>query len=90
MSTDPTFCREFSLKRVSKTIELMTAVSKLHDPQFELLLLRNCAGVGRLSYALRTCPSNSFVDAHVKFDLALLASLENIITTSGPGFGDWQ
>ena len=40
------FCRDFSMKRVSKAIELMTAVNKLHDPQCEFLLLRNCAGVG--------------------------------------------
>ena len=66
----------------------MAAVRKLHDPQYELLLLSYCAGVERLFYAMRTCPSDSFRDAQVQFDLALQSSLEKIITTSAPGFGD--
>ena len=37
------------------------------------------------SYALRTCPSDFFGDAHVQFDLALHASLEKIVTAF-----DWQ
>ena len=39
---------------------------------------------------MTTCPSNLFGDAQVQFDAALHASLEKIITASGPGFGDWQ
>ncbi|XP_057547326.1 uncharacterized protein LOC130825888 [Amaranthus tricolor] len=89
VSTDQSFCRGFSLKRVSKTIELMTTVSKLHDLQCELLLLRYCVGVGRLFYALRTCPSDWLGDTQVQFDLALCSSLEKIVTASEPGFGDW-
>ena len=77
------------MKRVSKTIELMAAVSKLHDPQCELLLC-NCTGVGRLSYVLRTCLSDLFGDAQIQFYLALRASLEKIVTALGLGFGDWQ
>ena len=46
--------------------------------------------VGRLFYAMRTCPPDSFRGAQVQFDLALRASLEKIVTASGPGFGDWQ
>ena len=68
----------------------MVAISKFRDPQCELLLLRNCAGVGRLFYALKTYPSGLFGDAQVQFDLALRASLERIVTAWGPGFGDWQ
>ena len=90
VSTDQSFCRGFSLKRVSKTIELMTTVSKLHDLQCELLLLRYCVGVGRLFYALRTCPSDWLGDAQVQFDLALRSSLEKIVTAFGSGFGEWQ
>ena len=76
------------MKRVSKTIELITSISKLHDPQCELFLLRNCAGVGRLSYVMRTCPSDLFGEAQVQFDAALRASLEKIVTASGPGYWD--
>ena len=32
VSTDQSFCRDFSLKRVSKTTNPMASVSKLHDP----------------------------------------------------------
>ncbi|GJR22592.1 hypothetical protein Tco_0971119 [Tanacetum coccineum] len=40
VSLDEGFCRDLALKRVSKTISLMEAIHKLHDPQCELLLLR--------------------------------------------------
>ena len=40
----------------------MKAVSKLHDPQCELLLFRNCAGVGSkvVKIAIRTVKSLNF------------------------------
>ncbi|GKC43673.1 hypothetical protein Tco_1061395, partial [Tanacetum coccineum] len=68
----------------------MEAVHKLHDPQCELLLFRNCARVAKLSYALRTCSPLSLLEAQVQFDQALRDSLEKVVTASGPGFGDWQ
>ena len=55
VSLDESFYRDFASKRVSKTICLIEAINKLNDPQCELFLLRNCAGVSKLSYALRTC-----------------------------------
>ena len=90
VSADLGFCRDLASKRVSKTISLMEAIHKLNDPQCELLLLRSCAGVAKLSYALRTCPPSSFWEAQAQFDQALRASLEKIVTAAGPGFGDWQ
>ena len=90
VSLDDSFCRDLASKRVSKTISLMEAISKLNDPQCELLLLRNCAGVSKLSYALRTCSPLYLSEAQAHFDQTLRASLEKIVTTSGPGFGDWQ
>jgi hypothetical protein len=90
VSLDDSFCRDLAAKRVSKTISLMEAISKLNDPQCELLLLRNCAGVSKLSYALRTCSPLYLSEAQAHFDQALRASLEKIVTSSGPGFGDWQ
>ncbi|GKC82101.1 hypothetical protein Tco_1137818 [Tanacetum coccineum] len=68
----------------------MEAIHKLHDPQCELLLLRNCVGVAKPSYALMTCSPVSLLKAQVEFDQALRNSLEKIVTASGPGFGDWQ
>ncbi|KAL5727948.1 hypothetical protein ACHQM5_001085 [Ranunculus cassubicifolius] len=90
VSTDLGFCSELSMKRVDKTISLMEAISKLDDPQCELLLLRNCAGVSRLYFSLRTCTPIAFEKAQVKFDDALRVSLERITTAAGPGFGSWQ
>ncbi|GJS12864.1 hypothetical protein Tco_0407336 [Tanacetum coccineum] len=68
----------------------MEAIHKLHDPLCELLLLRNCVGVAKLSYALMTCSPLSLLEAQVEFDQALRVFLEKIVTASGPGFGDWQ
>ena len=90
VSLDESLCWDLASKRVSKTISLMEAISKLNDPQCELLLLRNCAGVSKLSYALRTCSPLYLLEAQVHFDQTLRASLEKIVIASGPGFGDWQ
>ncbi|GKB89853.1 hypothetical protein Tco_0962125 [Tanacetum coccineum] len=90
VSLDLGFCRNLALKRVSKTISLMEAIYKLHDRQCELLLLHNCVGVAKLSYALMTCSPLSLLEAQVEFDQALRASLEKIVTALGPEFGDWQ
>ncbi|GKB22008.1 hypothetical protein Tco_0855931 [Tanacetum coccineum] len=90
VSLDEGFCRDLALKRVSKTISLMEAIHKLHDPQCELLLLLNCTRVAKVSYALRTCSPLYLLEAQVQFDHALRASLEKVVTASGPGFGDWQ
>ncbi|GJW24453.1 hypothetical protein Tco_0038264, partial [Tanacetum coccineum] len=76
--------------RVSKTIGLLDAVAKINDPQCELLLIRACAGVSKLYFAMRTCPPRVFESAQLSFDMALRSALEHIVTASGPGFGDWQ
>ncbi|KAL8132720.1 hypothetical protein AgCh_008265 [Apium graveolens] len=88
-SGDAGFYHDLSSQRVSKTITLMEAIHKLEDPQCELLL-RNCAGVAKLYYALRTCPPPFFGEAQTQFDQDLRISLERIVTGSGPGFWDWQ
>nr|GEV57602.1 hypothetical protein [Tanacetum cinerariifolium] len=66
------FCQDLALKRVSKTISLMEAFHKLHDPQCDLLILCNCVEVGKLSYALRTCSPMSLLVAQVQWRLATL------------------
>ncbi|KAL5713679.1 hypothetical protein ACHQM5_015733 [Ranunculus cassubicifolius] len=90
VSTDKDFREGLALKRVEKAISLMSAISKLDNPQCELLLLRSCAGVAKLSYALRTCDPDAFSAAQVRFDSALRCSLERIVTNEGSGFGEWQ
>ncbi|GJS10763.1 hypothetical protein Tco_0367559 [Tanacetum coccineum] len=76
--------------RVAKTIGLMDAIAKINDPQCELLLLRSCAGISRLYFTMRTCPSCVFESAQRSFNVALRSSLKRIVTASGLGFGDWQ
>ncbi|GKC57534.1 reverse transcriptase domain-containing protein [Tanacetum coccineum] len=89
-SVDFDFRNELVMKRMAKTIGLMEAISKINDPQCELLLLRSCMGISRLYFTMRTCPPRVFESAQRSFDVALRSSLECIVTASGPGFGDWQ
>ncbi|GJS87973.1 hypothetical protein Tco_0770609 [Tanacetum coccineum] len=90
VSVDFNFSGGLVLKRVAKSIELMDVVAKLNDPQCELLLLRACAGISKLYFAMRTCSPQVFERAQHSFDAALCSSLERIVTASGPGFGNWQ
>ncbi|GJV46926.1 putative reverse transcriptase domain-containing protein [Tanacetum coccineum] len=78
------------MKRVAKTIRLMDDIAKINDPQCELLLLRSCTGIFRLYFTIHTCPPRVFESAQRSFEVALRSSLERIVTTSGPGFGDWK
>ncbi|GJZ11706.1 ankyrin repeat-containing protein ITN1-like protein [Tanacetum coccineum] len=89
-SVDFDFSSELVMKRVAKTIELMDAVARINDPQYELLLLRACTGISKLYFAMRTCLPRVFESAQRSFDVALRSALERIVTASGPEFGDWQ
>ncbi|GJX35278.1 hypothetical protein Tco_0246835 [Tanacetum coccineum] len=89
-SVDFNFSSELVMKRVAKTIMLMDTISKINDPQCELLLLRACAGISKLYCAMRTCSPQVFKMAQHSFDAALRSALKHIVTASGPGFGDWQ
>ncbi|GKC48899.1 hypothetical protein Tco_1071644 [Tanacetum coccineum] len=89
-SVDFDFSSELVMKRVTKTIVLMDTIARINDPQCELLLLRACAGISKLYFAMRTCSLRVFEMAQRSFDAALRSALERIVTASGPGFGDWQ
>ncbi|GKA02835.1 hypothetical protein Tco_0675616 [Tanacetum coccineum] len=67
----------------------MDTVARINDPQCDLLLLRACAGISKLYFAMRTCSPWVFEMAQRSFDVAFRSALECIITTSRPGFGDW-
>ncbi|GKB00095.1 putative reverse transcriptase domain-containing protein [Tanacetum coccineum] len=71
VSVDVDFGSALVMKRVSKTIGLLNAVAKINDPQCELLLIRACAGVSKLYFAMRTCPPRVFEAAQLSFDMAL-------------------
>ncbi|GJT18909.1 reverse transcriptase domain-containing protein [Tanacetum coccineum] len=89
-SVDFDFSSELVMKRVTKTIVLMDTVARINDPQCELLLLRACAGISKLYFAMRTCSPRVFKMAQRSFDADLRSALERIVTDSGPGFDDWQ
>ncbi|GKB69651.1 putative reverse transcriptase domain-containing protein [Tanacetum coccineum] len=55
VSVDFDYNSELMMKRVAKTIELMDDVAKINDLQCELLLLRSCAVISKLYFAMRTC-----------------------------------
>ncbi|GKE19648.1 hypothetical protein Tco_1427225, partial [Tanacetum coccineum] len=78
------------MNRVAKTIELMDALAKINDHQCDLLLLRSCTGISKLYFSMRTCSPHIFESAQRSFDVALHSSLKLIVTTSGPGLGDWK
>ncbi|XP_026399036.1 uncharacterized protein LOC113294877 [Papaver somniferum] len=65
----------------------MDVVHKLHDPQSELLLLCNCAGVSKLYFTLRTIAPCYVSDAQVMFDNYLSNYMRNLVTGDGPGYG---
>ncbi|XP_026445253.1 uncharacterized protein LOC113345800 [Papaver somniferum] len=78
------------MARVDKTIHLMECIKNLQDPQSELLLLRNCAGVSKLYFAMRTTKPQFLQAAQVRFDQFLLQFLRYLVTGDGPGFGPIQ
>nr|GEX97058.1 hypothetical protein [Tanacetum cinerariifolium] len=75
-SVDFNFSTELVMKRVAKTIELMGIIAKINDPQCELLLLRACAGISKLYFAMRTCSSCVFEMAQRTFDAAIRSALK--------------
>nr|GFA57200.1 hypothetical protein [Tanacetum cinerariifolium] len=53
-SVDLDFSSELALRRVARSIELIDVVTKLNDPQCELLLLRACTCIFKFYFAIRT------------------------------------
>ncbi|XP_026396172.1 uncharacterized protein LOC113290799 [Papaver somniferum] len=90
VSLDLQFCKEMVMQRVTKTINLMSVVKKLKDPQSELLLLRSCTGVSRLYFTMRTTNPLALQQAMTHFDDHLFQYLRQLITADGEGFGPLQ
>ncbi|XP_026442600.1 uncharacterized protein LOC113342194 [Papaver somniferum] len=90
VSLDLQFCKEMVMQRVTKTINLMSVVKKLKDPQSELLLLRNCTGVSRLYFTMHTTNPLTLQQAMTHFDDHLFHYLRQLITADGAGFGQLQ
>lgn len=87
MSLNSQFCSNLVMKRVQKTTQLMQSIQKLHDPQSELLLSRNCTGVSRLFFSLRTTCPQVLQEVTEIFDYQLMKYLRQLIVGDGAGFG---
>lgn len=90
VSLDTQFCSDMVMARVHKTLQLMSSIRKLKDPQSELLLLRNCTGVSRLYFTMRTTSPLALQQAQARYDHHLFLYLRQLITGDGAGFGPLQ
>lgn len=81
------FCSDIVLDRVKKTIQLMEVIHSLVDPQSELLLPRNCAGMSKLYFTMRTTAPRYLHEAQVIFDTHLFSYMRHLIVNDGPGYG---
>nr|GEY41154.1 putative reverse transcriptase domain-containing protein [Tanacetum cinerariifolium] len=82
------FISGLAMGKASDTVDLMSLLSHLHDPQSELLLLRSCMGIAKLFFGLRTCQPVHMDEATLFLDNGLCGSIENIVVCGGPFFGD--
>ncbi|XP_026395904.1 uncharacterized protein LOC113290525 [Papaver somniferum] len=90
VSLDLNFISDTMLSRVNKIVQLMSVIKKLKDPQSEMLLHRNCTGVSRLYFAMRTTNHASLHQATDIFDDHFLKYLRLLIIGDGAAFGPLQ
>ena len=82
------FCNALSSKRVAKNGALLQAIADLEDPQIALLLLRNCASFGKISFSLRTTPTRLHAKALQDFDDSIRACFE-ALSALHPNADQW-
>ncbi|XP_026416496.1 uncharacterized protein LOC113311927 [Papaver somniferum] len=87
VSLNTNFYSDMVTSRVDKTIALMQKIQKLHDPQCEILLIRNCAGISKLYFTLRKTNPQALQVASSHYAKHLLDYLRQIIVGDGAGFG---
>lgn len=90
MSLDMNFISDIVLSRVNKTIQLISSIKKLKDPQSEMLLIHNCTGMSRSYSAMRTTNPAALQQATDLFDDHLFQYLRLLITGERAGFGSLQ
>ncbi|XP_026454166.1 uncharacterized protein LOC113355509 [Papaver somniferum] len=90
VSLDVEFVKELAIRRAEKAVNLMQVLSKLRDPQSELLLLRACMGISKLIFGLRICCPEYTTAAVDIFDRGLREVVEGIVVCGGPFFGEFQ
>ncbi|XP_026383845.1 uncharacterized protein LOC113279368 [Papaver somniferum] len=87
VSLDASFCSQLVFDRVHKSMQLMDAVHRLDDPQSELMLFHNCAGISKLYFTLRTTAPCYVKDAQVVFDKYFSNFMRKLVIGDGPVYG---
>jgi ubiquitin carboxyl-terminal hydrolase 44/49 len=64
----PTFSADYVKHRVDKIESALHNLEIIDDPQVELLLLRNCMGLPKFGFSLRSAPPSHIRPAVVQFD----------------------
>jgi hypothetical protein len=88
VSRDKGFIEGLTMKRASRTADLMHLLPQLRDPRSELLLLRSCMGIAKLFFGLRTCQPIHMEETTMLFDRELHEAVDDILVGGGPFFGD--
>ena len=76
------FINSITVRRVEKASTLHDLIPEMDDPQCEMSLLRNCAGVCKVTHALWTSPPCAISAATASFDNSLRGCLEKVSQTS--------
>ena len=65
---DKAFCNSYTSDKVQKASRLLDKIAELDDPQVATRLLRNCAGVCKITHNMRMVPTHLQSDALIDFD----------------------
>ena len=65
---DKEFCEGYTRGKVEKATQLLHQISCIEDPQVALRLLRNCAGVCKVTHNMRMAPTHLHQAALAQFD----------------------
>ena len=65
---DKDFCENYTRGKVEKATQLLQQISCIEDPQVALRLLRNCAGVCKITHNMRMVPTHFHPAALKEFD----------------------
>jgi hypothetical protein len=86
---DAPACEEYMRERIGKCSKLLEELQKFEDPQVALRLLRNCAGVCRVTHSMRMTPPNLHAGALSEFDDKLRETFSHI-TGLVPNNDQWN
>ena len=78
----PEFVDHLVKSRVEKATILHELIPQMDDPQCELALLRTCAGVCKVTHALRTSPPDAISASTTSFDDSVRNCLEKVCQAS--------